>query len=97
MGVSGGKIEAGETAQQALVRELQEEIAITVKQSSYLGEIYHDYQSYSVCLKVFKVTDYHGVPRGNEGQPLLWVEAEELKSKKVLPTIRDIITLWTTC
>jgi len=74
----GGKLEAGETALQALVRELQEELAITVNSASPLITIKHQYPDLAVQLLVFEVTDFSGVAQGNEGQPLQWVAEDTL-------------------
>jgi 8-oxo-dGTP diphosphatase len=74
----GGKVEAGETAQQALARELQEELGIVVEQASPLIELVHHYPQRSVRLQVFKVTRWQGEPQGREQQPLRWVAPAQL-------------------
>ena len=74
----GGKIEAGESAQQALARELHEELAIEVLASEPLVRIAHDYTDKSVVLDVWCVTAFSGEARGIEGQPLAWVSVDQL-------------------
>lgn len=74
----GGKVEAGETVEQALARELLEELAITVTQCSPLLEIAHDYPDKQVLLDVWWVESFQGEPKGSEGQPLRWVSVEQL-------------------
>ena len=74
----GGKVDAGETLQSALVRELKEELAIDVLQSQPLIQIRHDYPDKSVLLDVHKVTAFSGEAKGNEGQPILWVDPASL-------------------
>lgn len=74
----GGKVEAGETLEQALWRELQEELAIVPRHSQPLIQIRHHYPDRSVLLDVWEVLDYEGEPQGNEGQPIVWVESHEL-------------------
>jgi 8-oxo-dGTP diphosphatase len=74
----GGKVDAGETLQSALSRELKEELAIDVLQSQPLIQIRHDYPDKSVLLDVHRVTSFSGEPKGNEGQPVLWVNTESL-------------------
>ena len=74
----GGKLESGESAEQALVRELAEELNIQVTQQSPLIEIAHDYGDKQVRLFVFVVRDFDGEPQGLEGQPMQWVAATEL-------------------
>jgi len=74
----GGKIEQGESAQQALARELYEELAIEVSASEPLVRIAHDYTDKSVVLDVWCVTAFTGEARGVEGQPLAWVSVDRL-------------------
>jgi 8-oxo-dGTP diphosphatase len=74
----GGKVDPGETCQQALVRELNEELAIHVAKSEPLIQIRHNYSDKSVLLDVHKVTNFSGEPKGNEGQPVAWVNPESL-------------------
>jgi 8-oxo-dGTP diphosphatase len=74
----GGKVDSGENCQQALFRELNEELAIQVENSEPLIQIRHDYNDKSVLLDVHKVTCFSGEPKGNEGQPVRWVNPEFL-------------------
>ena len=74
----GGKLESGESAEQALVRELAEELNIQVTQQSPLIEIAHDYGDKQVRLFVFVVHDFEGEPQGLEGQPMQWIAAADL-------------------
>lgn len=76
----GGKVDAGETIEQALVRELYEELAIEVLASQPLIQIRHHYPDKSVLLDVHKITRFTGEPCGNEGQPIQWVDAKELNN-----------------
>jgi 8-oxo-dGTP diphosphatase len=75
----GGKVEAGETVQQALCRELLEELAIEVQQCQPLLTVVHDYADKSVLLDVWWVSQFSGIPLGREGQPLCWVAGVELR------------------
>ncbi|MEY2863525.1 MAG: hypothetical protein RLY58_1232 [Pseudomonadota bacterium] len=75
---AGGKVDAGETAHEALVRELHEELGITVTQSRFLHALHHRYVDKHVCLQVFYVDAFEGEPVGREGQPLRWVPVEDL-------------------
>ncbi|WP_304300064.1 thiamine phosphate synthase [Chromatium okenii] len=68
----GGKVERGETPEQALARELAEELGIQVVSSQPLRVVRHVYPPQTVLLDVRQVTDFVGIPHGREGQPLAW-------------------------
>lgn len=74
----GGKEEPGEGVTDALVRELQEELAIRVTGVEPLIRIPHHYPDKSVLLDVWEVTAFAGEARGAEGQPVRWVTPEAL-------------------
>ncbi len=76
----GGKLEAGETALQALQREIREELALDVIDAFLFQQIAHDYPDKSVLLEFWQVTQFSGEPRGLEGQPIAWVEAQALRN-----------------
>ncbi len=80
----GGKVESGETLLQALQRELREELAIECVEAEPLISIPWQYEHKSVCLHAFNVTNWHGEPRGVEGQTLRWFEVHEL-SDLIMP------------
>jgi len=74
----GGKVEAGESLEQALFRELREELGIEVGKSSRLLQVQHDYGDKAVLLDVCVVWTFAGRASGLEGQPLNWVAADKL-------------------
>ncbi len=76
----GGKIEPGENGYQALCRELTEEIGITVLKATILPSICHQYDTYQVILYPWKINSYEGIPRGMEGQMILWSSLDQLSS-----------------
>jgi 8-oxo-dGTP diphosphatase len=76
----GGKVEAGESIQAALHRELREELDIDVGRASPLIQVRHHYGDKSVLLDVWEVLDFEGTPTGNEGQPLEWVRVADLQT-----------------
>jgi len=88
----GGKVDAGETIEQALVRELREELAIEVLASQPLIQIRHHYSDKSVLLDVHKITQFLGTAVGNEGQPVQWVDAKELNNFEFPAANRPIIS-----
>ena len=87
----GGKIEANETAEQALVREFQEEINITPREYIHLCTLEHEYPERVINLVTFVITAYEGDARGHEGQQILWVAFDELVKYKFLPANETII------
>lgn len=74
----GGKIEAGERADQALVRELEEELGVHAKVFHPLIRITHDYSDRTVVLDTWLVTAFSGEPHGREQQAFAWVRPERL-------------------
>ena len=68
----GGKVEAGESVETALVRELAEELGIRVEASEPFMTLDYDYADKQVRLDVHHVTRWQGEARGVEGQPLAW-------------------------
>ncbi len=87
----GGKVDEGENLEDALCRELDEELAIQVRASEPLIEIRHDYPDKSVLLQVRRVTRFEGAARGNEGQPVRWVAPEELPGYRFPEANRPIL------
>ncbi|WHI52259.1 8-oxo-dGTP diphosphatase MutT [Microbulbifer sp. MLAF003] len=74
----GGKVEEGESVQQALSRELREEVAIEITELTPLVEIRHEYPEKTVLLDTWQVTAFTGEAMGREGQETAWVAVQEL-------------------
>ena len=74
----GGKVEAEETVQQALARELLEELNLQLKTTRPLMTVSHDYGDKSVLLDIHWVEQFSGQPEGREGQRIAWVPAGSL-------------------
>ncbi len=74
----GGKVEAGESLNAALTRELREELGIIIGRTSALLEVRHDYGDKTVLLDVHMVWEFSGAARGLEDQPLAWVAPQDL-------------------
>jgi len=81
----GGKIVAGETASDALLRELAEELGIEVTAYSTFMNLRHEYDDRIVTIEFFMVRDWNREPVGREGQALRWVPKSELDSSELLP------------
>jgi 8-oxo-dGTP diphosphatase len=88
----GGKIEASETAEFALARELKEELNITVTLATPLITINHRYPDLSVQLNVFLVEQFSGEVKSCEGQPFEWVAPAELEQYEFPAANRPIVT-----
>ena len=89
----GGKVEAGETLFQALQRELQEELGITIHDSVDLMTIEHDYPHAYVRIHVSMIRDWTGNPTGCENQALSWqdLNRDQLTVDPLLPAALPMI------
>lgn len=74
----GGKLEAGETPEVGLRRELREELGIEVGEVRPLIRIRHRYPDRNILLDVYRVSAWAGVPEGLEGQPTEWAPIDRL-------------------
>lgn len=78
----GGKIEADETPEEALVRELGEELAVQLEPTHLTPLTFasHGYDNFHLVMPVFLATQWQGNPSPQEGQTLSWVLPEALKN-----------------
>jgi len=74
----GGKVEQDETTLMALSRELEEEVGLVIAGGSPMLLIEHDYGDKIVVLDIWKVNNFTGEGRGNEGQQVKWVAKNDL-------------------
>ena len=87
----GGKIEPNETPEEALFRELQEELGIEIGRSKKMEPVEYQYDHYDVLLIPFKIIDYIGYPSGLEGQELIWRATDQLRELEILPANRSLV------
>ena len=88
----GGKMEHGESAETALIRELEEELGIAVSDLSLLLQHCHDYQHANVLLHVYLVNDYQGRVEGREGQNIEWRNTDGIRQMDVLGAVHPILS-----
>lgn len=88
----GGKIEAGESVQQALLRELREEVNIHCTRFENLIRIEHRYPDKHVVLDVQLVDAFTGEAAGKEGQEIKWVRVDDLENYTFPEANKPIIT-----
>lgn len=87
----GGKLETGETAHAALVRELREELGIEVTAASPWIVQTFTYPHATVRLHFFRVTGWRGEPHPHEGQSFAWQRCGELNASPILPANGPIL------
>jgi 8-oxo-dGTP diphosphatase len=95
----GGKLEAGERPETTLIRELHEEIGITVKEACLAPLTFasHGYDDFHLLMPLYICRRWEGDVVAREGQNLAWVRANKLRDYKIppadLPLIPHLIDL----
>lgn len=74
----GGKVEAGETPQACLARELREELDVEVDVGEHIGDFPHDYDHLSLTLLVYRVALRSGEPHAHDHSQIKWVRCAQL-------------------
>ncbi|MBS4494899.1 8-oxo-dGTP diphosphatase MutT [Cronobacter sakazakii] len=87
----GGKIEAGETPEAALRRELQEETGITVTSATLFETLDYEFPDRHISLWFYLVESWEGEPWGKEGQPGHWVHQQALDAQAFPPANEPVI------
>jgi len=88
---AGGKIETGETPQQALLRECREELGIEVTVCEQFAEVIHAYPDLTVQLTVFRARMKQGEPQRLEHEEIRWITAEEIDAFDFCPADDEIL------
>ncbi|MDG1431888.1 MAG: 8-oxo-dGTP diphosphatase MutT [Paracoccaceae bacterium] len=91
----GGKIEVGETPEQALIRELHEELGINTWSSCLAPLTFasHSYEDFHLLMPLFACRKWEGIPHGKEGQSLKWVRPNQLKDYPMPPADLPIVPI----
>lgn len=87
----GGKIEPGETPQEALVREIREELAAEIVVGDLLETVEWDYPSFHLTMHCFLCTLLTGSLHLNEHQDSVWLTRETLRSVRWLPADEGVV------
>ncbi|MCD8100651.1 MAG: (deoxy)nucleoside triphosphate pyrophosphohydrolase [Oscillospiraceae bacterium] len=87
----GGKVELGETKEQALIRECREELAITVSVGAVFMDVLHEYPDLTVHLTLFNSSIAEGVPQRIEHNDIRWITADEIGNYEFCPADKEIL------
>ena len=89
----GGKMEAGETMQQALARELREELELDVEVGELIKTIKYDYPKFHLTMHCLRVTKLKNEPKLLEHESARWLTKEEVGDVNWLPADLEIIDI----
>ena len=87
----GGKVEPGETREQALIRECQEELAITLAVSDVFMDVVHEYPDITIRLTLFNATIAEGIPQKLEHNDIKWITPVEIPNYEFCPADETIL------
>jgi len=88
---AGGKVEPGETKEQALIRECREELGVTVEVGSVFMEVTHEYPDLTVHLTLFNAAITQGVPRKLEHNDIRFITPAETELYEFCPADEEIL------
>ena len=87
----GGKVEPGETNEQALIRECREELAVTLSVGSVFMDVIHEYPDLMVHLTLFNATIAEGEPQKLEHNDIQWITPSEIVNYEFCPADEEIL------
>lgn len=87
----GGKVEAGETKEQALIRECREELAVTVAPRDIFMDVVHEYPDLTVHLTLFNASIAEGIPQKLEHNDIQWITVGEIDHYAFCPADETIL------
>ena len=87
----GGKVEPGETKEQALIRECKEELGIHLSVGEVFMDVTHEYPDLTVHLTLFNATIANGEPQKLEHNDIQWITPSEISSYEFCPADEEIL------
>ena len=87
----GGKVESGETKEQALIRECKEELDILLSVGDIFMEVIHEYPDLTVHLTLFNATISEGEPQKLEHNDIQWISPSEIPNYEFCPADVEIL------
>ena len=87
----GGKVEPGETKEQALIRECWEELAVRLSVGDVFMDVVHEYPDLTVHLTLFNATIAKGVPQKLEHNDIKWITPSEIPIYDFCPADEEIL------
>ena len=87
----GGKVESGETKEQALIRECREELAVTVSVGEIFMDVTHEYPDLTVHLTLFNAEIAEGKPQMLEHNDIRWITSREIPDYEFCPADVEIL------
>lgn len=87
----GGKVEPGETKEQALIRECREELAVTLSVGEVFMDVIHEYPDLTVHLTLFNAIISEGIPQMLEHNDIRWITVEEIDQYDFCPADESIL------
>ena len=87
----GGKVEPGETKEEALIRECREELAVTVAPRDIFMEVIHEYPDLTVRLTLFNAAIAEGTPQLLEHNDLRWITTDQIDELAFCPADEEIL------
>jgi 8-oxo-dGTP diphosphatase len=88
----GGKIEPGETPEQALARECREELGLEIENEHIIGSVIHEYPEMTIRLTLISCSPMSGsIPKALEHQQIKWVTHAEMDALDFAPADRELI------
>jgi len=89
----GGKMEPGETPEEAVIRELHEELGIEIPKPCLAPFVFasHDYGNFHLLMPLFLCRKWNGIPVPQEGQKMKWVRVNDMRNYPMPPADEPLV------